>query len=472
MPPERGCYYSQPRHCLKAGALLTHPIPAADSPRIIPRSDHHVSRANISRNALKVLYRLKDGGYQAFIVGGGVRDLLLNRQPKDFDIATDASPEQVRALFGSARIIGRRFRLVHVRFRDEIVEVATFRGLGNEDLESEDRQVLDAAGRIIKDNSFGSIEEDAWRRDFTVNALYYNIADFSIWDFVGGMRDIEARRIRLIGDPETRYREDPVRMIRAVRLAAKLDLEIHPEAAAPMERLGSLIDSVPPARLFDEFLKVFETGHALEAYRRLRRHGLFPHLFPATAAWLSGDGAQGRSGGRPGGVADDRRNRFIESALAGTDRRVAEGLPVTPMFLFGVFLWGPVQDRANALRRTGQISEVQALIDAGQEITDIQISRITLPRRFSVPMREMLQLQPRFNRRQGRRAGVLLQHRRFRAAYDLLVLRTELGEVPAELAEWWTRIQTLSPDEQHREFNGGRGGGRDAERPRPAERAV
>jgi poly(A) polymerase len=447
---------------------LTHPIPTADSPRIIPRSDHNISRANISRNALKVLYRLKDGGYQAFIVGGGVRDLLLSRQPKDFDIATDASPEQVRALFGSARIIGRRFRLVHVRFRDEIVEVATFRGLGNEDLESEDRQILDSAGRIIKDNSFGSIEEDAWRRDFTVNALYYNIADFSIWDFVDGMRDVEARRIRLIGDPETRYREDPVRMIRAVRLAAKLELEIHPEAAAPMARLGGLIDSVPPARLFDEFLKVFETGHALEGYRRLRQHGLFEHLFPATAAWLAGSGTQNRSGSG----ADDRRNRFIERALAGTDQRVAEGQPVTPMFLFGVFLWGPVQDRAHALRRTGQLSEVQALIDAGQEITDVQIQRITLPRRFSVPMREMLQLQPRFNRRQGRRAAVLLQHRRFRAAYDLLVLRTELGEVPAELADWWTRVQTLSPDDQHREFNGGRGGGRDSHRPRPAEQAV
>jgi poly(A) polymerase len=397
-----------------------------------------------------------------------VRDLLLSRQPKDFDIATDASPEQVRALFGSARIIGRRFRLVHVRFRDEIVEVATFRGLGNEDLESEDRQILDSAGRIIKDNSFGSIEEDAWRRDFTVNALYYNIADFSIWDFVDGMRDVEARRIRLIGDPETRYREDPVRMIRAVRLAAKLELEIHPEAAAPMARLGGLIDSVPPARLFDEFLKVFETGHALEGYRRLRQHGLFEHLFPATAAWLAGSGTQNRSGSG----ADDRRNRFIERALAGTDQRVAEGQPVTPMFLFGVFLWGPVQDRAHALRRTGQLSEVQALIDAGQEITDVQIQRITLPRRFSVPMREMLQLQPRFNRRQGRRAAVLLQHRRFRAAYDLLVLRTELGEVPAELADWWTRVQTLSPDDQHREFNGGRGGGRDSHRPRPAEQAV
>lgn len=445
---------------------MTQTTATAVAPRIIPRSDHKISRANISRNALKVLYRLKDGGYQAFIVGGGVRDLLLNRQPKDFDIATDASPEEVRALFSNARLIGRRFRLVHVRFRDEIVEVATFRGLGNEDLESEDRQILDATGRIIKDNSFGSIEEDAWRRDFTINALYYNIADYSIWDFVDGMRDIEARSIRLIGDPETRYREDPVRMIRAVRLAAKLDLGIHPEAAAPMARLGALIDGVPPARLFDEFLKVFETGHALAGYRRLREHGLFEHLFPATADWLAGGGA----GGRP----DDRRNRFMERALASTDRRIADGLPVTPMFLFGVFLWGPVQERATALRRAGNISEVQSLIDAGLEITIEQIERITLPRRFSVPMREMLQLQPRFNRRQGRRAGVLLQHRRFRAAYDLLVLRTELGDVPLELAEWWTRIQTLTPEEQHKAFNGGRGGGRGrgSQRQPPAEQAV
>jgi len=442
---------------------LAQTTDTAVSPRIIPRSEHNISRANISRNALKVLYRLKDGGYQAFIVGGGVRDLLLNRQPKDFDIATDASPEEVRALFSNARLIGRRFRLVHVRFRDEIVEVATFRGLGNEDLESEDRQILDSTGRIIKDNSFGSIEEDAWRRDFTINALYYNIADYSVWDFVDGMRDIEGRSIRLIGDPETRYREDPVRMIRAVRLAAKLDLDIHPEAAAPMARLGSLIDSVPPARLFDEFLKVFETGHALAGYRRLREHGLFEHLFPATAEWLAGGGA--------GASPDDRRNRFIERALANTDQRIIDGLPVTPMFLFGVLLWGPVQERAAALRRAGSISEVQSLIDAGLEITIEQIERITLPRRFSVPMREMIQLQPRFNRRQGRRASVLLQHRRFRAAYDLLVLRTELGDVPLELADWWTRIQSLSPEEQHREFSGGRGGGRGSPRQPPAEQA-
>lgn len=422
-------------------------------PRIIQRADHPISRAQISRNALKVLYRLKDGGYQAFIVGGGVRDLLLNRQPKDFDIATNASPEEVRALFSNARLIGRRFRLVHVRFRDEIVEVATFRGLGSEDLESEDRQVLDETGRIIKDNSFGSIEEDAWRRDFTINALYYNIADFSIWDYVGGMQDVADRRIRLIGDPDTRYREDPVRMIRAARLAAKLDLEIHPDTAEPITRLASLIDGVPPARLFDEFLKVFETGHALAGYRRLRQHGLFEHLFPFTAGWLADD-------------PDGRRGRFVERALANTDDRIAQGLPVSPMFLFGVFLWGPVQARAAELRASAELSEVQALIDAGMEVTNAQVARITLPRRFSVPMREMLQLQPRFNRQEGRRAAVLLEHRRFRAAYDLLVLRTELGEVPQSMADWWTRIQTLSPEERQKEFGGARRRRRGGRRPR------
>ena len=413
-----------------------------DAPRIIPRPEHNISRANISRAALKVLYRLKEAGFQAFIVGGGVRDLLLNRQPKDFDIATDASPEQVHAVFGNSRIIGRRFRLVHVRFRDEIIEVATFRGIGSEDEESEDRQILDVTGRILKDNSYGSIEEDAWRRDFTVNALYYNIADFSIWDYVNGMQDIAEGRIRLIGDPVTRYREDPVRMIRAVRLAAKLNLEIHPDTAAPIAQLAPLLDNMPPARLFDEFLKVFGTGHALESYRRLRTHGLLEHLFPATARWLAADDADGK------------RQRFVERALVNTDNRVAEGLPITPMFLFAVFLWGPVQERAAELRKSGEMSENQALIDAGMEVTNEQISRVSLPRRFSVPMREMLQLQPRFMRRQGRRTGVLLQHRRFRAAYDLLVLRVELGEVTPELVDWWTKIQTMSPEEQQKEFGG------------------
>lgn len=407
---------------------MTDPIALPVAPRTIPRPEHNVSRANISRNALKVLYRLKDGGYQAFIVGGGVRDLLLGGQPKDFDIATDASPEQVRALFGNCRLIGRRFRLAHVRFRDEIVEVATFRGIGGEDLEAEDRQVLDEHGRILKDNAFGSLEEDAWRRDFTINALYYDVSDFSILDYVGGMEDIAARRLRLIGDPETRFREDPVRMIRAARLAAKLNLEIEAGTAAPMGRLAPLLDHVPPARLFDEFLKVFETGHALESYQRLQQHGLFAHLFPATAKWLAAD-------------PDGRRSRFVEAALANTDRRVAEGLSVTPMFLFGVFLWGPVQAEAARIEAEHDTPAVPALIEAALALTEAQVQRVALPRRFSVPMREMLQLQARFERGQGRRPAQLMQHRRFRAAYDLLALRTELGEVSPELVDWWTAAQ-------------------------------
>ncbi len=415
---------------------------ASAAPRIVPRSEHSISRAEISRNALKVLYRLKDAGYQAFLVGGGVRDLLLGGHPKDFDVATDALPEQVRGLFRNSRVIGRRFRLVHVRFRDEVVDVATFRGVGTEDTEAEDRKILDETGRILADNVYGNIEEDAWRRDFTINALYYNIADFSIWDFVGGMADIEARCIRLIGDPETRYREDPVRMIRAARLAAKLGLRIHADAAAPMAHLARLIDGVPPARLFDEFLKIFETGHALASFRALREHGLFEHLFPETGVWLAAD-------------RDGRRLEFLERAFAGTDERVAQGLPITPMFLFGVLLWGPISTRAEALREAQPLSPIQSLVAAALDVTNIQTARIALPRRFSVPMREMLQLQPRFENRGGRRAAMLLEHRRFRAAYDLLLLRAAVGEVPTDLAEWWTRIQALAPEERHKSLSRG-----------------
>lgn len=412
------------------------------TPLVVSRSDHNISRSNISRNAVRVLYRLKDAGFQAYLVGGGVRDLLLGLEPKDFDVATDASPEQVRGLFGNCRLIGRRFRLAHVRFRDEIIEVATFRGQGVGDIESEDRRVLDQAGRIISDNAYGTIEEDAWRRDFTINALYYNIADFSIVDYVGGMADIRDRTLRLIGDPETRYREDPVRMIRAARLSAKLGLEIHPDSAGPIAALAGLIDAIPPARLFDEFLKVFQTGHALAGYRALSRHGLFHHLFPATAAWMQ---------------ADPAAATLIEQALENTDRRVREDQPVTPMFLFAVFLWGPVRDRAAVLMQGESLSEVQAMVQAAAELSEHQVQRVALPRRFSVPMREMLQLQPRFARTGGRRAQGLLLHKRFRAAYDLLLLRAAVGEVPAETAAWWTEVQQLDEEGQRKAFEGGGG---------------
>lgn len=420
-------------------------------PRVISRSEHCISRADISRSALRVLYGLKDAGYQAFLVGGSVRDLLLGRHPKDFDVATDANPEQVHSLFRNSRLIGRRFRIVHVRFGQEIIEVATFRGLGGEETTEEHRLVSAETGRLIRDNVYGTIEEDVWRRDFSINALYYNIADFSVWDFTAGFEDIQARRLRLIGDPEQRYREDPVRMLRAARFAAKLGFEVHPDTATPIARLAHLIDGVPSARLFDEFLKLFQTGHALESYRRLRRFGLFEHLFPATAAWM--------------GPGDDARGRFIELALAGTDQRVAEHRPVTPMFLFGVFLWGPVADRAVALTGEG-LTDFQAIGQAAEELTRAQTERIALPRRFSVPMREMLLLQSRFGRTNGQRALVFLESKRFRAAYDLLMLRAAVGNADEQLAQWWTNIQVLPVEQQRQEMELDRGSGLRRRRPR------
>lgn len=411
------------------------------APVIIPRSEHTVSRANISKNALKVLYRLKDGGYQAYLVGGGVRDLLLGLRPKDFDIATDARPEQVRALFSNCRLIGRRFRLAHVRFGREIIEVATFRAMG--EAQDDDGHVVHESGRILADNVYGTIEQDAWRRDFTVNALYYNIADYSVWAFANGLQDLKARCLRLIGEPERRYREDPVRMLRAARFAAKLDFEVHPDAAAPIPEMAVLIDGVPAARLFDEFLKMFQFGHALASYQQLRRLGLFDHLFPHTAERLAT-------------AEDDREERMIELALRNTDQRVREGKPITPMFLFGVFLWPTVEAcAADMMEDDDQCSEAEALVSASTDISLLQAQRIALPRRFSFPMREMLQLQPRFLQMRGKRAMNLLSHRRFRAAFDLMLLRVEAGEIDGEIARFWTEVQEQSPPEQRKTFGAG-----------------
>ena len=414
------------------------------TPLIFPRSEHNISRADISKNALKVLYRLKDAGYQAFLVGGSVRDLLLGGHPKDFDVATDAHPEEVRALFGNSRLIGRRFRLAHVRFGREIIEVATFRGRGGEAVSAEHREVSTETGRLLRDNVYGTVEEDVWRRDFTANALYYNIADFSVWDFVGGVADVRARTLRLIGDAETRYREDPVRMLRAARFAAKLRFNVHMDTGEPIARLAHLVDGIPPARLFEEFMKLFQGGHALGSYRALRYFQLFRHLFPATAEWL--------------GAGDGAREHFIEAALGSTDQRVAEDRPVTPMFLIGVLLWGPVQSRAARLVQEG-MPESTALAVAAEEVTREQTSRISLPRRFSTPMREMLQAQPRFTRRRGARAMAFIESKRFRAAYDLMMLRQILGEVDEETARWWSSVQALPPAEQRREFGLDRGDG-------------
>src|SRR5687768_16587994 len=281
---------------------------------IVPRSEHNVSRANISPNALKVLYRLRSAGFEAFLVGGGVRDLLLGRHPKDFDVVTNADPDQIQDVFRNCRLIGRRFRLAHVRFGRDIVEVATFRATGADP--ADDERAHSDSGRILRDNVYGTIGEDVWRRDFTVNALYYNITDFSIWDYVDGVRDVQARTLRLIGDPEKRYREDPVRMLRAIRFAAKLDFTLAPETAAPIGSLGKLLNDVPPARLFDELLKLFQSGHAVRSFELLVEHDLLRYLFRDTSALLE-------TGDREKIIA------FIRRGLFNTDERVRDDKPVT-----------------------------------------------------------------------------------------------------------------------------------------------
>ncbi|NIR31942.1 MAG: polynucleotide adenylyltransferase PcnB [Gammaproteobacteria bacterium] len=390
----------------------------------MPRSSHNISRANISEHALKVLYRLKSAGFESYLVGGGVRDLLLGREPKDFDVVTDARPEEIKALFRNCRLIGRRFRLAHVRFGSEIVEVATFRARGDT---FGDAARLQVDGRIVRDNVYGTFEDDAWRRDFTVNSLYYNIRDFSVVDLTGGMSDLQAGLVRCIGDPEASFREDPVRMLRAVRFAAKLGFRIEPETEAPIRRFTHLLEGTPPARLFEEVLKLFQGGFAAQSFELLRRYELFGALFPETDACLAQE-----VNGFPSVLA--------ARALANTDARIAEGKPVTPAFLFAALLWEPVRGRAREYTADG-LSETQAMERAGAEVVAGQVHHVAIPRRFGAVAQEIWRLQPRFAKRRGKAALGLLAHPRFRAAYDFLLLRAESGEDVAEWAEWWTRFQ-------------------------------
>jgi poly(A) polymerase len=502
-------------------------VTPTSTPRIITRSEHIVSRRHISPNALRVLYRLRDAGFMAFLVGGCVRDLLIGIEPKDFDVATDAVPEQVRKLFRNCRLVGRRFRIAHVFFGREIIEVATFRAasapapgeeplsevdaLEGEDLEAEvlDGETLDAAGsdiaaleggdddeddedddedelgddlgqppptlasrrtqpryqdrsagpngdesaadldvdpnaermfdetgRILRDNVYGTIDADVWRRDLTANALYYNIADFSIWDYVGGFEDIAARRLKLIGDPETRFREDPVRMLRAARFEAKLGFEIDPTTADPIERLKSLLGGVPPARLFDETLKLFLTGHGRRSFEVLRRRGLLSALLPTVDDYFSK---------HPGSLVE----QLVLRGLENTDARVMADKPVTPTFLFALLLYGPIATIIEATPPE-RWHELSTILDACDRAARQVQSHITLPRRFSLGMREMFALQPRLEHPRGRRALRVLEHPRFRAAYDLLLLRAEFGLAATEMVDWWTKVQEVSSEERGR----------------------
>lgn len=402
------------------------------SPTIIPRSEHPVTRAAISKAALKVLYSLKDAGYESFLVGGCVRDLMLGREPKDFDVATNASPEQIKDLFGrGCRLIGRRFRLAHVRFGREIIEVATFRAQHSG---QEEGGVIED-GMILRDNVFGSIEDDAWRRDFTVNALYYNIRDFSVVDYVGGVEDLKRGLLHMIGDAETRYREDPVRMLRAARFAAKLGLRIHPDSEQPIFELAPLLQDIPPSRLFEEVLKLFQGGCAVQTFEVLRHYGLFGALFPFTEQCLTQQ-------------IDEYPLTLLIRALENTDERIQADKPVTPAFLFAALLWEPLRQLLEQLMTHGSKTEIQAMHDAAQQVLSEQARFVTLPKRFSLRTRDIWQMQPRLRRNNGRRALLLLENPSFRAAYDFLLLRAESGEDLSELAQWWTAIQEAGEDER------------------------
>lgn len=391
----------------------------------VPRLGHRISKLHISQNALKVLQKLQHAGYEAYLVGGSVRDLLLNQQPKDFDIATNATPQEVRRLFRNARVIGRRFKLVHVVFYQEIIEVATFRAANPIDQQNHQ---TNPQGMIIRDNVYGNLSQDSWRRDFTINALYYDAHEGQLRDITNGMPDLEQRILRLIGDPLTRYQEDPVRMIRAIRFAAKLDFTIEPHTAEPIARLAPLLQHISPSRLFDEVIKSYQCGYAKKVHALFIQHTLFQQLFPQVL--------------HPGS------NPLIALALESTDARIQLNKPVTPAFLFAVLLWFPLQAQLKICQKKSDIPFLEALEKAMSIVLTAQSRKTSIPRRFLQIIREIWLLQYRFPKRLGTRAQHLLSHARFRAAYDMLALRALSGDAPAELADWWTRFQEVSPEAQ------------------------
>jgi len=395
---------------------------------VIPRAEHGVSRKNIDESALKVLYRLHKSGFHACLVGGAVRDLLLGIKPKDFDIATDATPEQVKSLFRNSRLIGRRFRLAHIVFGRHVIEVATFRG----DHETSKADHSHESGRILRDNVFGEIGEDVWRRDFTANALYYDISDFSIIDYVEGLKDIRNKKLRLIGEVETRFREDPVRMLRAIRFSAKLGFDIDDACQQAIYDFGHLLEDIPAARLYEEALKLFHSGHALESFHQLTKYDVLKYLFPAASK---------------GFKFNPDSEQFFKLAMQSTDERIKQGLRITPAFLFAALLWEPLQHRTKQAVKTG-LPYAAALQQSASQLISEQVHSVSIPKRFSTIMRDIWTLQSRFKYRSGRRAVSVLQHPKFRAGYDFLCLRARAGEDTEKDCQWWTDIQEKSEDQQ------------------------
>ena len=386
-----------------------------------------IDRTRVSAKAVAVIKKLRDAGFEAYLVGGCVRDLLLGQMPKDFDVATDATPDDVRHVFPRVRLVGRRFRIVHVRMGREIIEVSTFRrALTEEDHEPH----FSEEGMILRDNVYGTIDEDAFRRDFTVNALYYDPMADVVLDYCGGMKDIASRTLRLIGDPETRFREDPVRILRAVRFAAKLDLTLHRHTEAAIEPMCEMLNAIPPARLFDEFTKLFMSGYGERAFELLCEHGLVEILFPLPA----------------------HGEAIAKLALASTDQRIGENKPVTPGFLIAAFLW---QEYLDCLEPTSTMASSQRE-DPASTVIAAQQSTIAIPRRHSWFVRDIWHLQPLLAQRTSRNVARVLAHRRFRAAYDFLMLRCATGDAPEELGDWWTNAQSVETDELLRELPSGR----------------
>lgn len=402
-----------------------------DYPHVYTRDQHPVSRQLISDNAQKVLYRLSKAGFEAYLVGGGVRDILLGINPKDFDIVTNATPEQIKGLFRNCRLIGRRFRLAHIVFGRDIIEVATFRGHHDSEQHTEKRSKTSDEGMLLRDNIYGTIDEDAERRDFTVNALYYNIKDFCVYDFAGGVEDIQQGMLRLIGDPETRYREDPVRMLRAIRFAVKLNMTINERTSAPIYSLAELLANIPAARMFEEFNKLFMSGAAVATYKMLQQYDVFKYFFPHLAQIIRQDGAK---------VED-----FILRAMHNTDQRIANDQRVTPAFLLAAMLWQPMQQTIAQLKQNKELTPQDRFFHALHQVMSEQQQSVAIPKRFQALMKDIWILQERFERRDAKRANKTLEHEKFRAGYDFLLLRAEIeGGNTEQLAKWWTTFSQAS----------------------------
>ncbi|MGB0664462.1 MAG: polynucleotide adenylyltransferase PcnB [Pontibacterium sp.] len=439
---------------LRRNADSTNTSEHTPASRIIPEDIHQISRHDLNNNALSVVYNLNDAGHEAYLVGGCIRDLLLGQKPKDFDVATAAHPDVAQKALPRARLIGRRFKLVHVRFGRELIEVATFRaGHEADNTSKSEHGKQNAAGLIVRDNVYGSITDDAMRRDFTVNALYYNVNDHSVYDYANGYEDIQRRVLRMIGDPQARYREDPVRMLRAARFAAKLGFEVEKKTAKPIPELAHLLKDISPARLFDESLKLFQSGYGTEVYHQLQRFNLFVQLYPLTDAAIK----QG----------DTPAEALLLRALQNTDKRVQQGKSITPAFLYAALLWYPLTQKLAQIEAQSDMPTMAAFHEAAKQVLMTQVSCTSIPKRFSATIKEIWELQLRFPRRSPKAAATSYEHPRFRAAYDLLILREQSGEDLDGLGQWWTNYQKehKPPQRQPRRYDKPRNEGR-GRRPR------